>query len=354
MSASISDSRLPWVDYAKGICIILVILMHANGGVEKLTGQLTFIDTFIQWAKPFRMPDFFLISGLFLANRINQPWPKFLDAKVLHFGYFYVLWALIQHSYKDLALGETESADLFHYLTFLVQPTPTLWFIYLLAIFFVVTKITLPLPKLAVFAAAAVLEALPVATGSIIIDEFCGRFVFFYAGYWAARQVFAFAGRVNAAKAVNVFAALAVWAAGNAFMVSTGIAKAPVISLALGLAGTAALISASVLCERSGRLAELRYCGEHSIVIYLAFTLFMGPTRVALFALAPELQPALVSLVSTMAGVIGPLALHQLTKDTMFASLFDRPIWARLQKWWPRSGKKSNASLKAAVTGLLR
>ena len=56
-----SKPRIDWVDYAKGICIILVVLMHANGGVEKLLGTETWFNGFIAWAKPFRMPDFFLI-----------------------------------------------------------------------------------------------------------------------------------------------------------------------------------------------------------------------------------------------------------------------------------------------------
>jgi uncharacterized membrane protein YcfT len=352
MTVSGNSSRLAWVDYAKGICIILVILMHANGGVEKLTGHATFIDSFIQWAKPFRMPDFFLISGLFLANRINQSWPKFLDAKVLHFGYFYILWAIIQHGVKDLTLGEAPDAGLSHYLTFLAQPTPTLWFIYLLAIFFVVAKITMPLPKLLVFVAAAVLEALPVDTGSIIIDEFCGRFVFFYAGYWIAPLVFAFASRIGTSRAGFVLASLTAWAVGNAVMVESGFAKLPGFSLALGLAGTGALIAVSVLSARSGRLGALRYCGEHSIVIYLAFTLFMGPARLALFTVAPGIAPVLVSLVSTLAGVAGPLLIHAAVKGTWLGFLFRRPDWARLQLWWQRAPKERMASVTSDVARL--
>ncbi len=352
MSASINVSRLPWVDYAKGICIILVILMHANGGVEKLTGQLTFIDAFIQWAKPFRMPDFFLISGLFLASRINAPWPKFLDAKVLHFAYFYVLWAVIQLVFKDVARGELFHSELSHYLTFLIQPTSTLWFIYLLALFFAVAKITMPLPKLFVFAVAAILQALPVETGAVIIDEFCSRFVFFFAGYWMAGLVFAFADQVAGKRAGFVLPALAIWALGNAIMVFAGLAELPGFSLALGFAGTAALISVSVLCARIGIFGALRYCGEHSIVIYLAFTLFMGPVRVMLFSVAPDLEPALISLISAAAGVTGPLALHWLTRGTMLGFLFERPNWARFHFWWSASEKGSKAFSPQKVTAL--
>jgi uncharacterized membrane protein YcfT len=335
MSSSENAARVAWVDYAKGLCIILVILMHANGGVEKLTGQLTAIDPFIQWARPFRMPDFFLISGLFLASRINAPWPKFLDAKVLHFAYFYVLWAAIQLVFKDLTRGAAAHDGLSHYLTFLVEPTPTLWFIYMLPIFFVVTRITLLLPKLMVFGAAAVLESLPVSTGSIIIDEFCARFVYFYAGYWFAAHVFAFARRAARTDSLQLLPLLAFWAASNALFVSSGLAALPGFSLVLGLAGTAALVTVSVICAKSGSFSALRYCGQNSIVIYLAFTLFMGPARIVLFKIAPDLEPALIALISTFAGVAGPLLLHRMTKNSWLDFLFVRPQWSMLNRWWP-------------------
>ena len=52
------------------------------------------------FAKPFRMPDFFLISGLFLAVVIDRDWRTYLDRKVVHFAYFYVLWVTIQFGFK--------------------------------------------------------------------------------------------------------------------------------------------------------------------------------------------------------------------------------------------------------------
>src|SRR4029078_9771560 len=89
---SAGATRVDWVDVAKGICIILVVMMHSTLGVEKAIGAETSLHAFIEWARPFRMPDFFLISGLFLAARIDRPWRAYLDTKVAHFAYFYVLW----------------------------------------------------------------------------------------------------------------------------------------------------------------------------------------------------------------------------------------------------------------------
>src|SRR5215470_10977119 len=60
------SGRIDWVDYAKGICIVMVVMMHSVLGVELAAGQTGFMHAVVAFAKPFRMPDFFLISGLFL------------------------------------------------------------------------------------------------------------------------------------------------------------------------------------------------------------------------------------------------------------------------------------------------
>src|SRR4051812_28353598 len=80
--------RVDWVDYAKGICIIMVVMMHSTLGVEAATGREGFMHLAVAFAKPFRMPDFFLISGLFLAQVIDRDWRTYLDRKVVHFAYF--------------------------------------------------------------------------------------------------------------------------------------------------------------------------------------------------------------------------------------------------------------------------
>ena len=54
--------RFAWVDYAKGICIVLVVMMHSTLGVEQATGESSWMGALLAFAKPFRVPDFFLIS----------------------------------------------------------------------------------------------------------------------------------------------------------------------------------------------------------------------------------------------------------------------------------------------------
>jgi uncharacterized membrane protein YcfT len=300
------------------------------------------MHAFIDWARPFRMPDFFLISGLFLASRIDRPWRAYLDTKVVHFAYFYVLWLTIQFLLKAPGMVQDvgAAATLESYLWSYVDPFGTLWFIYLLAVFFVVSKLLRDVPKAVVLAGAALLHILVPVTGSVVVDEFCDRFVFFYTGYALAPAVFAYAERVAKWPALPVAAALALWAALNALAVQSGVTHLRGPDFIFSYAGIAAVIAASVLLAStlSGRM--LAYCGLHSIAIYLAFTVFMGPTRVLLLKLGGAEVPALVALAATLAGVVGSLVMRRAVARTPLSFLFTRPQSFRLAATSEIKGKR--------------
>src|ERR1700743_3053748 len=229
-----SEARVDWVDYAKGICIVIVVMMHSVLGVEKATDQTGFMQLVVMFTKPFRMPDFFLISGLFLPVVINRDWRTYLDRKVMHFAYFYVLWVTIQFGFKAPAFAA--DAGWAHvgreYLMAFIDPFGTLWFIYLLPIFFVVIKLTRNVSPILVWGVAALLESVHVATGWTVIDEFAARFVYIYSGYLFADYVFALSDRARAHPAMAL-GGLALWALVNASLVAMGVSEEPVISLAL-------------------------------------------------------------------------------------------------------------------------
>jgi uncharacterized membrane protein YcfT len=326
--------RIDWVDYAKGICIILVVMMHSTLGVEKAIGQTGYLHDFIEWAKPFRMPDFFLISGLFLSRRISSNWRSYLDSKVLHFVYFYLLWMTIQFAFKGPGMvAEIGLAGAIReYFLALIEPFGTLWFIYLLAIFFVVTKVMKDVPALMVFIMAALLEALPIHTGWTVIDEFAARYVYFFAGYWLANLVLHSADQLSQRKVWAVLAMLYIWATGHSWAVVTGISQSPGISLMLGLSGAAAVIALATLLARSGLANWLRYLGANSLVVYLSFFLFMAMTRSLGLKILPNINVDLLAALTTTAGLIGPILFFWSVRNTPLKLLFKRPDWAKLSR----------------------
>jgi len=337
------SGRIDWVDYAKGICIVMVVMMHSVLGVELAAGENGFMHLLVAFAKPFRMPDFFLISGLFLPLVIDRDWRTFLDRKVVHFAYFYVLWVTIQFGFKTPGFAaETGWAHAgYLYLESFIEPFGTLWFIYLLPIFFVVTKATRRLPPLLVWGLAAILEMSHFSTGWTAIDEFGARFVYFYTGYLLADRVFAMSDRARAQPSLAL-AALAIWAIADESLVQLGVSEWPLISLALGLAGACAIVTIGTLLAHAGWLKFLRFCGEHSIVIYLAFFLPMAATRTLLLHTGIIHDIGLMSLTVTLSALFGALAIWQAAIRLGANFLFERP-----DAFWI-APKKASAALQPA------
>jgi uncharacterized membrane protein YcfT len=337
------SGRVDWVDYAKGICIVMVVMMHSVLGVELAAGATGFMHPLVAFAKPFRMPDFFLISGLFLSLVIDRDWRTYLDRKVVHFAYFYVLWVTIQFGFKAPSFaaeqGWTHAGYL--YLESFIEPFGTLWFIYLLPIFFVVTKATLRAPALLIWGAAAMLEMAHFSTGWTVIDEFGARFVYFYTGYLLADRVFAMSYRARTQPG-QALAALAIWAIANASLVKAGASERPVISLALGLAGACAVVTVATLLARAKWLDFIRFCGEHSIVIYLAFFLPMAATRTLLLHSNIVPDVGTMSLTVTLVALLGALAIWWVALKVGADFLFERP-----DAFWI-APRKADPALQAA------
>jgi uncharacterized membrane protein YcfT len=325
---STAHERVDWVDYAKGFCIIFVVMMHSTLGVEQAAGQEGWLHTVVAFAKPFRMPDFFLISGLFLAQVIDREWRTYLDRKVVHFVYFYVLWTAIQFAFKAPVFAQEHGVigTVWLYIESFWEPFGTLWFIYLLPIFFVVTKLArnLHVPPVAVWIVGAALEITHVHTGMTVIDEFASRFVYFYSGYLFAPRIFAVAAYLRE-QPETTLAGLTIWGLINGFLVFNGLSELPFVSLALGMAGAVAVVAVSTLLARSDLAAPIRYCGRNSIVIYLAFFLPMAVSRIVLLKSGWITDIGTVSALVTTAGVIGALVMFWVVRRTFLRFLFERP-----------------------------
>ena len=99
------------------------------------------------------------------------------------------------------------------------------------------------------------------------------------------------------------------------------------------MVGAAGLLSAAVAAAHTRLGGVLRYCGERSIVIYLAFFLPMAATRILLVKsglAGGAIDVGTASLMVTACAVVTPLILRQLIGEGALRWLFERPAWARL------------------------
>lgn len=336
ISDNLQAKRIEWVDYAKGICIIAVVTLYAANQARETLDSAGWIQYWVDFAKPFRMPDFFLLSGLFLARVINRSWRHYFDRKVLHFLYFYILWTIIYMIYR-IAIGDFAGENLIDLTksfisTTLFWPFHQLWFILMLPIYFLATRLIKGAPVWLVFPILCLVHLFPPVDVqmSMMPNAFFERFVFFYAGYAFAPHFFSFARKVQEHPQAAL-AMLGLWVVVNSLLVFNGFLEYTIVTLLLGFYGAYAVIAVGALLQKVTFLGWLQYLGANSIIIFLPFYLPMKLISLIMLSVYALPPPGLFSAVITLLTILASVLLYQLAqKCNVGLWLLDRPAWSKI------------------------
>ncbi|MCS5717752.1 CapA family protein [Herbiconiux sp. CPCC 205763] len=340
-SSPTTTTREAWGDALKGALIILVVLWHVVmksylqidwqigvpiPGIWGLFGDVI-------WT--FLMPLFLLVSGYFAAKAYTRAWSEVARTRVIRFLYLYLLWTLIHAAtlwaFPDFPTLVPRSVGQF--VEFVTISPPDTWYLYALAVYFLVAKALSRVRPWLVISAAAVLS-IAVSAGFIEIVSNRGsllyNFTFFLLGLHLAPQIRLSIHRLTPAKTTMVIAGFLI---AFAAMRLTGTETLPgvwplvsVLGVAMGLAIAPTLARAPVVG------AGFTWLGRRSLPIYL---LHMPLLALADFLLAEWLSGARVA-VQLVAAVTMPVLLTAvviavsvllnrfLTRDG-FSWLFDLP-----------------------------
>src|ERR1700761_445133 len=167
--AAMTESRQTWIDAVKGLTISLVVLHHVYAGVQADMAVPAALPALSLVLFTLRMPLFFCIAGLFAMKAIQGPWRGIVESKVLHFGYLYLIWGLIgvlcRYNLGSFAHHQVSPMSL---LSLAWNPPLTLWFIYVLTVFFVIARATREV-------APAVQIAIAMACSAYVVANFDDR-----------------------------------------------------------------------------------------------------------------------------------------------------------------------------------
>ena len=323
--------RVNWIDAAKGLTMILVVTKHTTYGVAAATGHVPYLFNYLcELTIPFRMPLFFLVAGLFAERAIRGSFRDFADKKLLHFAYFYVLWSLIQIGIKMALPHEgVWNVGMKDLLLIPVEPFGLMWFIYALAVFFIVMRLLRDVSKPVVYGFALILYFTQLDTGWTMPDEFARRFIFFVSGVYGAPYMFQLASWAQAHVRAGLLAGLALIAAVGG-VVFTGLVDIRAFELAVGYAGAVGTILLVALLAARGLARPLSYVGERSLYVFLAFFLPMAATRIVALKLGVE-NGDLITLAAVIMAVGTPLIGYDLLKKTPLSFVFVRPDMFRLK-----------------------
>src|SRR5690606_12115747 len=132
MNVTSTKARLEWVDIAKGISILLVVIWHANPlleqypEIQRINSSLSFL----------RMPLFFFLSGLFLSKFNSASLKTFFNRRVHNLLYLFVVWGIVIIFFRETLpyYLETNKISIINPLKFFIFPPPVFWFLYCLGL----------------------------------------------------------------------------------------------------------------------------------------------------------------------------------------------------------------------------
>lgn len=339
--------RLVWADAAKGLCILLVVLHHSTVKhlPSVLPAELSAVgDAWLALTaalKPIRMPLFFLLSGLFAAGALRRPWAQVLTARVLTPYWVYAVWlgviAVVFSLERTMVTNRTQGVgDL---LGDLVFASTGVWFLYALAVYFLLAKALLRWDLRWVVAASAALaisvSALPIAAANR--EAVLVHFVYFLVGARLPELVH----RLASWRAVPTSVLVAGYAAAAAGSGALGVPLSVEVT-ALSLLGVPLAVRVAQATSGLRRLGPaVATLGRHTLPIYVLHMPLLavvhhvpGPSVVldglagldgslgpALGGTAVALYPLLVTAVVTAAS----LGLHRVLVRLGLGSLFTLP-----------------------------
>jgi uncharacterized membrane protein YcfT len=339
-------SRIDWIDAARGLCVIAVVLFHV-GYWHFLKFEHAGSIAFALWETvaialgSVRMPLLLAVSGMLAASKIRNGFGngKAIQASLTSF-YLYAVWLLVYAllSIPAAMTGATPRVGTVgDFFLQLVVPDTPLWFVFALALYIPLLTLCRKLPPAVVLAALAVVRMLTVLIPGSDSGQWAKvpELAFFF-----AVGVYGKALLIRLAEVRRLFhAAVAI----PAFLALSGLSLAldlaPVADQALfilrGLAAIVALVAViSTLTRNRGIAAAGSWVGKRTLGVYVLHVpvldgivfAFQGPLAPAVPVIANSATMALTyPLALTAVVALACIALEYLLKKCGLGFLFSRP-----------------------------
>ena len=293
MNRETNFQRISYLDVAKGIAIILVVLGHAINNILSIRNME--ISASFQAVKSviygFHMPAFFFIAGIFADRALRYDAKTFLKKRIVRYVIPYFAWTFIVVSIKVCTPAlQNNQAGYRDLLLSPIVPFEEYWFLYILffistAYYFCMKAANSSPTKLGFFALSAVLHVInPLFPGVWILKSFCNFSIYYAAGSYFLSLVSEY-GQIVRKTAVWI----AVFICANMFYLSSGLYLSAAsiaywYETALAFIGIAALLSVSYQISQSETPVKstMLFCGQESMEIYCAHQTPMGVIRLIL------------------------------------------------------------------------
>ncbi|MCJ7858277.1 acyltransferase family protein [Corynebacterium kalidii] len=341
--------RVGWVDAAKGFCILLVVAGHAVNNLNNngyLTGEWERINLMLG---PMRMPLFFLLSGLFAAKALSENWRSFADRRVWIMVWLFVLWVPVREIWlamvpatsvgHDGPVPAPRAADPVNWGPMLenmgravLGPESYLWFVYALALFAVLSKLTRKVPPVVqLLLAGAVSVTAPTANFGWPWNDILHTYFFYLLGMYGAPWIHRMAQRRSLpliAVSITVYTVLALWIDATYAHFNFGLSGP--VRLFLATVGIIAAIGVFSYMESWRVTVPFSKVGSRTLPVFLMHIMVLATVTFVLDLVLPAdpglpLQPLILGGIA----VVLSLGLHWVLTACGLTWLFRRPAWTR-------------------------
>ncbi len=328
----LEKKRYVWVDYAKGLSIIMVVYRHTYTGMSALGLNINPYIKMVSYSiSNFRMPMFFLLSGIFITRSLNSKGTiKLIQSKLNTILYPYLIWATIQVSLQIL-LGKytTTPRTIKDYLFILYEPhmLDQFWYLYTLfnvTVIYILTKSKLHFSQIIQFLFGLILFFFSQSTKSTLINDTFNYYLYFIIG--VSISSFFLSEEFYLLKTSPILFIILV----PIFLFTQGywlnnrqiLTENSLLFALIALIGCVVMFNISFLMERFKIAKWLRVIGNHSLFIYIMHLMAEGMTRIILFHVFHIKNVALIFTLAVSMGILLPIIVYNLSLRMGFWYLY--------------------------------
>jgi fucose 4-O-acetylase-like acetyltransferase len=328
----LEKNRMAWVDYLRGIAILLVVYRHVLLGLESshlvippslVTANMIFFS--------FRMPLFFIISGIFINGSISRrPLNKLIYTKFENLLYPYLVWSFIQITVQLAMSAYTNTQRSFKdYSYILYQPRALDQFWYLPALFnatliYLLVKVKLKAPQWSQLLLGLGLYFLaPYVNRFSMLSDWMEFYIFFALGDAISDLFFHQRSQSFLTKPLTLLASIPFFVLAQLYYLHYDGKVGPIEFLLIAIIGCFTMFTLAFRLQAWNILRFLRVLGFHSLFIYVMHVLVAAFVRAILMRYAGVHDPVLLLACGIITGVIVPVVVYNLLiKDNILWFLF--------------------------------
>lgn len=275
--APVRDSRrtrLAWLDIARGVLVIFVVVGHAVFFMARRGMDLTDVGPAVRLVQEVRIPALFFLSGMLFVSASTRPWRQLLRGRGLLLGWLLVVWLAIELVVRNGIIGVDEVPTLAQsprwLLGQLALPEDYLWFIWGLLVMVLLGRLLgrHPWAMLVVFVAMTTTGLSWFPDLGRQTEAFVTRAPFFLLGLAVVPIVLRLRQRHLVLLAVP---ATGLFLLGANLRVAgrTGPLNPETASMLVAVAGLPVVVGIAVLLARVPGSGVLRFFGQRTLPVYI-------------------------------------------------------------------------------------